>query len=108
MPSARPRKVRLAERERQAAKVVAVGAQNVEGVELDLVIVLAGVQGIEIGSSIDVQDHSLAIEDELRGPDLQRCLDDPRIALGPVVAAFGDQTHPVVLPHQFHAVAVIA
>jgi hypothetical protein len=39
----------LAHRQGQGAQVIAVERQNVEGIELHLVIVLAGMQRVEIG-----------------------------------------------------------
>jgi hypothetical protein len=50
---------------------------------------------IEIGNAVDAEDDSLAIDDELLSPILQRGLDDPGIALCLVIAAAGDQAHPV-------------
>jgi hypothetical protein len=44
---------------------------------------------IEIGNAVDAKDDSLAIDDELLLPVLQRSLDNPRIAVRPVVARRG-------------------
>jgi hypothetical protein len=40
-------------------------------------------------------------------PNLQRGLNDTRIALGPVVATFGDQPHEFVLALEAKAIALI-
>jgi hypothetical protein len=40
--------------------------------------VLARVQGVEVGNAVDAEDDSLAVNDELAMPVLQRGLDDPR------------------------------
>jgi hypothetical protein len=72
-----PFKVSLAYRQRQSPQVIAVERQNVEGVELHLVIVLAGMQSVEIGDAVDAKDHRFAIDDELLVSVLQRGLDDP-------------------------------
>ena len=42
----------------------------------------------------DTQDHRLAIDHELTVPFLQRALDDPREATGPVV---GEQAHAIAV-----------
>jgi hypothetical protein len=51
-------------------------------------------QRVEIGDPVDAQDHGLAIYDELLAAVPQRRLSDPGEALGPVVAAPGDQSNP--------------
>ena len=53
---------------------------------------------IEIGNAVDAEDDSLAIDDELLSPILQRGLDDPGIALCPVIAAAGDQADAITVP----------
>jgi hypothetical protein len=50
-----PRQVLLAEKQRQLAMVVSFAREHVERVELDLVIMLARLQGIEIGYPVDAQ-----------------------------------------------------
>jgi len=57
------------------------------------VIVLAGMQRVEIGDAVNPEDDGLAIDDELLVAVFQRGLDDPGIALGPVIAAPSDQPH---------------
>jgi hypothetical protein len=56
---------------------------------------------------IPVWPVGMAIDHELVVAVLQRRLDDPRIAVGPVVAALGDQAHPVAVAFQPQAVAII-
>ncbi|WP_349253736.1 hypothetical protein [Bradyrhizobium sp. CB82] len=41
-------------------------AKNVEGVELDLVIVLAAVQRVEIGDAVDAEHHGLMLLPEVQ------------------------------------------
>ena len=47
-PCQQPREVRLPHRERKRAHVVAVTGEHIEGVKLDLLVVLAGMQRVEI------------------------------------------------------------
>jgi hypothetical protein len=65
----------------RGAQVIAVEGKKFEGVRLDLVILLALVQCVEIGDAVHAKDHRFAVDDELLVPVLQRGLDDPRIAL---------------------------
>jgi len=57
--------------------------------ELNLVIMPAGVQTVEIGDAVDAQQHRLAIDDERSRSVLQRGLDDQRITISPVVSVCG-------------------
>ena len=50
---------------------------------------MSRVQGVEIGNAVDTEHDRLFVDDELRMLVLQRGLDDPGIAIGPVVAASG-------------------
>jgi hypothetical protein len=43
------------------------------------------VQAVEIGDTVGPEDDGLAIDHKLPVPILQRALDDPRIAAGPIV-----------------------
>ena len=63
-PCQQPREAGLAHRQRQAAEILAIAHQDVEGVELDLGIVSARVQGVEIGPAINAEQNGFAIEDE--------------------------------------------
>jgi hypothetical protein len=67
----------------QLAQVVVALDQDVEGAELDLIVVLARMQGVEVGDTVDVEDDGLSVEHE----PLARGLGDPGVALGPVIAA---------------------
>jgi hypothetical protein len=61
--------------------------EHVESIELDLMIVLAGMKRVEIRDVVNAEYDGFTIEDKLLVPVLQRGLDDPRITLRPVVAA---------------------
>ena len=50
--------------------------------------------------------HSLAIDHEMVLPVLQRGLDDPGEALGPIISALGDQPHALAIPLQAQAIPV--
>jgi hypothetical protein len=81
--------------------------QDVEGAELHLVLVLAAVQGIEVKDAVDAEDHRLTIEDQPLLPSLARGLDNPRIAVGPIVGARRDQANAVTVALQPEAAAVV-
>ena len=99
--------VGLAHRQRQGAQIVTIERQDVESVELDLVLVPAAVQRVEVGDAVDPEHYRLAVDHELTMADFQRGLDDPRLAVGPVGAALGDQAHPVAVALQPQPVAVV-
>ena len=48
---------------------------------------LARVQSVEIGNAVDAEHGGFAVDDELLVSVLQRGLDDPGIALAPVITA---------------------
>ena len=54
-------------------------------------VVLAGMQGVEVGDAVHAEHHSLAIDDELALPDLPGGVDDPGKAPGLVQANTGRQ-----------------
>jgi len=56
------RQICLAHRKRQVAQIITVHCQHIEGAELNFIVVLAGMQRVEIGDAIGAQDHRLAIE----------------------------------------------
>ena len=60
-----PFKIGLGHRQRQLAQIVATFGGDIEGAKLDLFIVLAGMQRIEIGNAVHAQNDGLAIDDEL-------------------------------------------
>jgi hypothetical protein len=71
------------------------------------VVVLAGVQGVEVGDAVYSEHHSLAINDELRLADLPGCLRDPGKAPGPVQAAARRQLHLIAVALHAQPVAVV-
>jgi hypothetical protein len=74
------------------------------GAQLHLLIVLAGVQRVEIRVSINAQDDRFAIDHELLA---EGRFHDPRMAIGPVVAASGDQAHAVAVGLDDQAITVV-
>ena len=68
---------------------------------------LARVQGVEIRYAIDAEHNGLAVDDELLLAVLQRCLDDPGKAAGPVVTAARDQPYVAAVALDPQAIAVI-
>jgi hypothetical protein len=107
-PCQQPREVRLPHRERKRAHVVAVTGEHIEGVKLDLLVVLAGMQRVEIRDAIDAKDDGLTVDDELLHPVLQRGLDDPRVTLGPIVAIPSYQPHPVAVAMNEQPISIIS
>jgi hypothetical protein len=65
-PACAPGEVGLAQGQRQAAQVLAIERHDVEGVELHLVVMLAGMQGVEVCDAVDAEHDRLAVEDEGR------------------------------------------
>ena len=66
--------------------------QDVEGAELHLLVMLAGMERIEIRDAVNAQDHRLAVEDEELLADLPGSLDDPVIS-----ARAGEQAHAIAI-----------
>jgi hypothetical protein len=60
---AKPRQFGLAHAKGEGAQILAIERQDVEGIQLDFVIVLARVQGIEIGNTVNPKDDSFAINE---------------------------------------------
>jgi hypothetical protein len=87
--------VGLAHGQRQAAQVFAIEGQEVERVELRLGV-LAQMQRVEVGDTINAEHDGLAVDDEAGLTYLARRLDDPRISVGKVVT-LGDQADPVAV-----------
>ena len=94
---AKPRQFGLAHAKGEGAQILAIERQDVEGIQLDFVIVLARVQGIEIGNAVDAEDDRFAIDDELLHPVLERGFHDPGVSPGPVVTIAGDQSHTIAI-----------
>jgi hypothetical protein len=94
MPSARRASSRARlffRRCRQFAKVLTVQSEDVEGVELDLVVVLPAVQAIEVGDAVHAEQYGFAIEDELLRSNATGRLNDQRITRGPVIAVTNEE-----------------
>jgi hypothetical protein len=53
----------LAQAQGEGAQILAIERQDIEGIQLDFVIVLARVQGIEIGNTVNPKDDSFAIDE---------------------------------------------
>jgi hypothetical protein len=64
------------------------------------------VQRVEVGIAREPEHHGLAVQHEVCLPDLARDLDDPGVAVGPVVAAAGDQAHAIAIALQAEAAVV--
>jgi hypothetical protein len=79
--------------ERQAAKVLAVELQKVEGVQHGLANGAAPVQRVEDGDAIRSAYDCLAIESERSGAQQGRGDGNRRVAAGPVVAAPREEPH---------------
>jgi hypothetical protein len=56
---------------RSCCRISSPSGQHVEGVKLDFVIVLAGMQGVETGDAVDAKNDGFAIYDELLHPVLE-------------------------------------
>lgn len=63
-PRQQPRKVVLAEMQRKLSQILSLHHEDVEGIELHFVVVLAAVQAVEVRSAIDTEQHGFAIDDE--------------------------------------------
>ena len=68
----RPAVDRLCALRVKTTQIVAVHRQHIEGAELHLFIVPAGVQCVEVAVAIDTQDDSLAIDHKMLDAVLQR------------------------------------
>ena len=64
-------------------------------------------QGIEVGDAIDAEHDRFAVDYELLVPVLQCRLDDPRVAVGSVIAAARNQPHTIAVALNAKAVVVI-
>jgi hypothetical protein len=93
--------------QRQLSQIVALQRQDVEGVELNLVIMPARVQPIEIGNAVDAMQDRLAIDDERSCAVSQRGLDDQRVTIAPVIAVSGEQPNALALALDDQAIAVV-
>jgi hypothetical protein len=57
------RQIGLAQAQGEGAQILAIERHDVEGIRLDFVIVLARVQDIEIGNTVNAEDDSFAINE---------------------------------------------
>jgi hypothetical protein len=57
--------------------------------------------------AVDTGNDRFAMYDEVALFDLERGLDDPRIALAPVRAAFGKHANILAIPHDAQTIAVL-
>ena len=64
-------------------------------------------QRVEVGDAIDAEHDGLAVDDEAGLADLSRRLDNPRTAVGKIVAATGHQAHALAVALKPEAVAVV-
>ena len=69
-----PGQTGLSHREGQIPDIVTVANEHVEGVELNLLVVLARVQAIEVRSTIDAEQHGFAVDHKGALAILQRGL----------------------------------
>ena len=63
-PRQEPRQIGLAHAQGKLAQILAVAHQHIERLELDLGIVPARVQPVEVGDAVDAQQHRLAVDYE--------------------------------------------
>ena len=91
----------------QDAQIIAAHSENVEGVELDFMVVLAGVQRVKVADDIHPKDHGLSIYHKPLLPVLQCGLSNPGMPPGPVGAVAREEAHAVVLPDKKQPVAVV-
>ena len=59
-----PGEIGFAQAQWQLAQIVAVECEAIERIQLNLGIMLAGMQSIEVGHAVDTEQHRLAINDE--------------------------------------------
>jgi hypothetical protein len=63
-------------------EIVATFHQDIEGTELDLMVVQTGVECIEVRDAVDAEDHRLTVEHKTLLADFAGGLDDPRVPAG--------------------------
>ena len=67
-PGQKPGEVVFAQVQWKPAKILTVAHEDVEGVEHDLIVMLSGVQSVEIRDAVNTEQHGLAVEDERTTP----------------------------------------
>ena len=70
-------------------------------------ILLAGVERIEVGDPVNAENYGLAVYHVLLVPIPQRCLYNPRVPLRPFIAPAGDQPHAVAVALHAEPIAII-
>jgi hypothetical protein len=59
-----PGEARLSHAQRKLAEILTVADEEVEGVQHDLIVMLSGVQPVEIRDAVGAEQHGLTIKDE--------------------------------------------
>jgi hypothetical protein len=93
----------LAHGERQFPQILAIERENVEHVELNLVIMPARMQAVEIRDAVHAQQHRLAIDHKRTGEVAQRA----EIPIASIVAVAGEQAHALALELDDQAIALM-
>jgi hypothetical protein len=88
-------------------QIVAIEGKDIEGVELDLVVVLPAVQPVEVRDAVNAEKDGFTIKDKLLGPDATGGVNDQRIATGPVITVSGEQPDPVSIARDDEAEAIL-
>jgi hypothetical protein len=88
----------------QIPDILAIHRQHIESAQLNLSVLPARVQRVEIGDAVNAQNDSLAIDDELLAPVSEGGLSDPGEALRRVIAAAGNEPHAVAIAFDAQAV----
>src|SRR5947209_4999710 len=68
---------------------------------------VAGVQSVEIGNTVDPEQHRLTVDDERGLPVTQRSLDDQRVTGGPIMAIAREQPDPLAITDDQQAIAIV-
>jgi hypothetical protein len=69
--------------------------------------VLAEIERIEVGNTVNTEHYGLAVDDEPLLPVIERGLDDPRGAVAPGVPVAGEQPDAIAVPVYQESKAVI-
>jgi hypothetical protein len=88
-------------------EAAAVHGEHVEGAELHLFVMPAGMQHVKIGNAVDAKDHGFAVDHKLTDAVFQSGLTDPREAARPVIATTADQPHAVAVTLDANTVAIV-
>ena len=91
----------------QAAQIVPAMPDQVEGVQHHLTAPSSVRQRMKVWRSVVVGDHGLAIDQERRGLEAERGIDDGREAVGPVMAAACEASDARAIPAHHQPIAVV-